>query len=122
MKKADSVEEASGLFFKGQRGRSKSRGPKKDPETSNSFSSYFYKKPEHIKKNYMKYKEMLRRKGGKNSDGASTSGKSNQARVVEEADEDSCDVLTVESGKDKYSDAWLLDLGCAYHVPKKGVV
>ena len=47
----------------------------------------------------MKYKEMLKRKGGKNSEGASTSGKSDQAGVVEEADEDSCDVLTAESEK-----------------------
>jgi len=39
----------------------------------------------------MKYKEMLKRKCGKDSDGASTSGKSEQAEVVEEADEDSCD-------------------------------
>ena len=37
----------------------------------------------------MKYKKMLKRKGGKDSDGASTSGKSDQARVVKEADEDS---------------------------------
>ena len=47
----------------------------------------------------MKYKEMLKRKGGKNSDRVSTSGKSDQVRVVEEADEDSCDVLMAESGK-----------------------
>ena len=53
----------------------------------------------------MKYKEMLRRKGGKNSDGVSTSVKSDLAEVVEEADEHSCDFLTAESGKDKYSDA-----------------
>ena len=46
----------------------------------------------------MKYKEMLKRKGGKDSDRASTSGKLDQAGVIEEADEDSCDV-------DKYSDA-----------------
>ena len=31
MKKTDSTEEASRLFVKGQRGRSKSRGPKRDP-------------------------------------------------------------------------------------------
>ena len=36
----------------------------------------------------MKYKEMLKRKGGKNSDGASISRKSDQAGVVEDADED----------------------------------
>ena len=70
----------------------------------------------------MKYKEMLKRKGGKNSEGASTSGKLYQARVVEEADEDLCDVLTAESGKDKYSDAWLLDSGCTYHMCPKRVV
>ena len=49
--------------------------------------------------------------------GASISEKSDQAGVVEKADEDSCDVLTAESGKGKYSDTWLLDSGC-----KKGVV
>ena len=38
----------------------------------------------------MKYKEMLKRKGSKNSDGVSISEKSNQVRVVKEADEDSC--------------------------------
>ena len=47
---------------------------------------------------------MLKRKGSKNSDGASTSGKSDQIGFVEEAEEDSCDVLTAELGKDKYSD------------------
>jgi len=111
MKKTDSTEEASGLFVKGQRGRSKSRGPKRDPEASSSFSCYFSKKPGHIKKNCMKYKEMLKRKCGKDSDWASTSGKSNQVKVIEEADKYSCGVLTAESGKGKYSDAWLLDSG-----------
>ena len=48
----------------------------------------------------MKYKEMLKRKGDKNS-----RGKSDQSEVVEEADEDSCDVLTAESEKGKYLDA-----------------
>jgi len=96
MKKTDSTEEASGLFVKGERGRSKSRGFKRDPEVSSSFSCYFYKKPGHIKKNCMKYKEMMKRKGDKDSDRASTSGKSDQAGVVKETDEDSCDVLTAE--------------------------
>jgi len=77
MKKTCSMKEASGLVGKGQRCRSKSRGPKKDPKASNGFSCYFCKKSGHIKKNCMKYKEMLKRKGGKNSEGASTSGKSN---------------------------------------------
>ena len=31
MKKTDSMEEASGLVFKGQKGRSNSKGPKRDP-------------------------------------------------------------------------------------------
>ena len=70
----------------------------------------------------MKYKEILKRKDDKDSEMASTSGKSYQAGVVEEADEDSCNVLTAESGKDKYSDAWLLDSGCIYHMPKKGII
>jgi len=116
MKKTDSTEEASRLFVKCQRGRSKSRGPKRDPEISSSFSCYFCRKPGHIKKNCMKYKEMLKRKGDKDSDGVSTSEKSDQPGIVEEADEDSCDVLTAESGKSKYSDAWLLDSGCTYHM------
>ena len=38
MKKTDSTEEASRLFVKGQRRRSKSRGPKRDPKASNNFS------------------------------------------------------------------------------------
>ena len=71
MKKIDSIEEALGLVVKGQRGRSKSRDLKRDQETSNSFSCYFYKKPGHIKKNCTKYKEMLKKKDGKNSDEAS---------------------------------------------------
>ena len=80
----------------GPRGRSKSRGPK-GIQTFSSFSYYFCKKSGHIKKNYMKYKEMLKKKGGKDFDGANTSRKSDQAKVVEQADEDSYDVLTVES-------------------------
>ena len=78
MKKPNSTEEVSRLFVKGQREKSKRRRPKRDPEASSSFSYYFCKKPEHIKKNYMKYKEMLKRKGGKDSDGTSTSEKSDQ--------------------------------------------
>ena len=105
MKKTDFTKEASELVVKGQRRRSKSRGLKKDPEASSNFSCYFYKKSRHIKKNCMKYKEMLKRKDGKDSDGACTSGKSNQVGVVKEADEYSCDVLTAESGKGKYSNA-----------------
>ena len=67
-----------------------------------------------------KYKELLKKKDGKDSAGASTSEKSDQAGVVEEADENSCDVLTVESGKDKYSDTWLFDSGCTYYMcPKR---
>jgi len=56
----------------------------------------------------MKYKEMLRKKGGKNSDGASE--KTDQAGAVEQEDEDPCDVLTT------HSDAWILDSGCTYHM------
>ena len=69
----------------------------------------------------MKYKEILKRKGGNDSDGASTSRKSDQARVFEEADEDSCDVLTAETEKGKYLDAWLLGVHIPL-VPKKGVI
>jgi len=36
MKKTDSIDEASGLVVKGQRDRSQSRGPKKNPSASSS--------------------------------------------------------------------------------------
>jgi len=104
IKKTDSTEEASGLVVKGYE-RSKSRGPKKDPKAFSSFACYYRKKLGHIKKNCMKYKEMLKKKGGKDSDGASTSGNLDQAGVVEQADENPYDVLTAQSGKGKYSDA-----------------
>ena len=49
-----------------------------------------------------KYKEMLKKKGGLRSDGASTSGKkTNQAGVVKEEVEKSCDVLSVNLGRGK---------------------
>ena len=67
----------------------------------------------------MKYKKMLKEKAT-DSDGTNTSGKSDQVGVIEEADEYLCDVLMAESAKKKYSDAWLLDTGCTYHMyPKK---
>jgi len=73
-----------------------------------------------MKKNCIKYKEIQKRKGGQDSNEVSTSGKSDQVEVVEEANEDLCDVLTAESEKGKYSDAWLLDSGCTYHTcPKR---
>ena len=104
MKKTYSMKEASELVIKGQRGRSKSKRPKRDREASSSFYCYFCKKPGYIKKNCMKYKEMLKRKGGKDSDGASTREKSFQAGVIEQADENPCDGLTSLSEKSKYSD------------------
>jgi len=99
MKKTDSTEEALELVVKGQKGRSKSMGPKRDSEAFSSFSCYFCKKSKHIKKNYIKYKEILKRKGDKDSDGSSISEKLDQAGVFKQADEDSCDVLTAESEK-----------------------
>ena len=67
----------------------------------------------------MTYKDMLKRKGCKDSDGASTSGKSDQVRIVKEVDEDSCDVLSAKLEKGKYSDVWLLNSGCTYHMCSK---
>jgi len=59
-------------------------------------------------------------RGDKDSDRASTSWKLDQAGVVEKANEDSCDVLTAVSEKDKYPDTWLLDSECTYHMcPKR---
>ena len=78
------------------------------------------------KKNYFKYKEMLKKKGGPGYDGTSTSEKqSNQVGVAKKAIEEPYDVLPVNPGKGKgrFSDAWLLEL--ELHIPrvsKKGVV
>jgi len=44
MKKTDSTKEASEVVVKDQRGRSKSRRAKRDPESSSSFACYFCKK------------------------------------------------------------------------------
>jgi len=59
MKKTDFIEEASGLVVQGQRGRSKSRECKRDPDASSSNACYYCRKPGHIKKNCMKYKETI---------------------------------------------------------------
>ena len=96
MKKTDFTEKASGFIVKGQRGRSKSRKLKRDPDASNSSAYYYCRKPEQMMKNCMKYKEMLKKKCGKDFDGASTNRKSEQADIVEEVDENSCDVLTAQ--------------------------
>ena len=74
MKKTDFTEDASRLVVKSPRWRSKSRRQKKDPDASSSNACYYCRKPGHIKKIYMKYKEMLKKKGGKNSNRANTSG------------------------------------------------
>jgi len=94
-------------------------GPKRNPDASSNNACNYCGKPWHIKKNCMKYKEMLKKKGGNDSNGASISEKSEQADVVEKADENPCDVLTTQSGKEKYSDAWLFDSGCTYHMCSK---
>src|SRR3954466_7974382 len=112
MKKTDTTEEASGLVTKKGRGRSRSRGPKGDKESSNLGNCYYCKKPGHFKRDCLKREEALK-KAGKRSDGASTSGKSEQAGVVEE---DLCEVLTAQSGQGKLSDVWLLDSGATYHM------
>jgi len=58
MKKTDSIEKASGLVVKGQSGRSKSKGLKKDSDASSSNASYYCRKPAHIKKICMKFKDV----------------------------------------------------------------
>ena len=63
---------------------------------------------------------MLKKKDSKDSDGASTSEKLDQTRVVEQVNENLCDVLIAQSEKGKYPDAWLLDSGSTYHMcPKR---
>ena len=76
-----------------------------------------------MKKNCFKYKELLKKKGNPKADGASTNGKqTNQSGVAEKAIEEPCDVLSVNPGRGKrrFSDAWLLDSECTYHMyPRK---
>jgi len=70
-------------------------------------------------KEMLENKEMLKKKGGLGDDGASTSEKQlTQAGIVEEAVEEPCDVLSVNSGRGKgrLSDVSLLDSGCTYHM------
>src|SRR4051812_46895009 len=81
-------------------------------ESSNLGNCYYCKKPGHFKRDCLKRQKALK-KAGKRSDGASTSGKSKQAGVVEE---DLCEVLTAHSGQGKLSDVWLLDSGATYHM------
>jgi len=72
-----------------------------------------------MKKIFSKYKEMLKKKGGSGADGASTVGKqTNQAGVAEKAVEESCNALSVNLGRGKggFSDTWLLDSECTYHM------
>jgi len=45
---------------------------------------------------------------------------SDQAGVIEQADENPCNILTAQSRKRKYSDAWLLDSGYIYYMCPKG--
>ena len=57
-------------------GRSQSREPKKGTKVSSeNFDCYYYRQPAHMKKTCSKYKEMLKKRGGPGSDGASTSEK-----------------------------------------------
>jgi len=65
---------------------------------------------------------MLKRKGGKNSDRVITGGKSDQIRIVEEAYEDSCDVLTADSGNANTQMLGYLTRLYISHMPKKRVV
>jgi len=65
---------------------------------------------------------MLKRKDDKNSDGVNTSEKSDQAGVIEEADEYSCDVLTAESGKVNIQMLGYLTQGAHITCAQKGVI
>ena len=65
---------------------------------------------------------MLKKKGGLEADGASTNRKqSNQAGITMEAVKEPCNILLVNSGRNKgrFSDAWLLDSGCTYYMCSK---
>ena len=91
IKKTDSTEEVSSLIVKGQRGRSQTRGPKKDPSASSIYACYYCRKLRHIKKIYFKYKEMLRKKAIRILMGLILVESLNKP-VIEEADENPCDV------------------------------
>jgi len=73
------------LFSRGQRGRSKSRDPKGSRDFQQFLLLFLQETRAHQEKLY-EYKEILKRKGGTDSDRASTSEKSDQAGVVEETD------------------------------------
>ena len=73
--------------------------PKKDPSTSSSDTCYYCKKAGHNKKKYLKYKEILKKKDDNDTDGDSISEKSEQTDIVEEADDNPCDVLTYQEEK-----------------------
>ena len=86
MKKTDSNKGGQDCLSRARGEDQRIGDPKGIQRLLSVFSFYFCKKLGHIKKNYMKQKEMLKRKDGKNSDEASTSEKSDQAGVVEEGD------------------------------------
>ena len=120
MKKIDFTEETSGLILKEKRRRSQSKGPKKATKASSENNNcYFRKQSGHMKKNYLKYKETQKKKGGSEANGASTRGKqSNQAGVAKEVVEKPCDALLVNQGRGK--GRFLLDSGCTYQMcPRK---
>ena len=70
-----------------------------DPSISSSNACYYCRKPVHIKKKYFKYKEILKKKDDNDTDGDSISEKSEQTDIVEEADDNPCNVLTYQEEK-----------------------
>lgn len=64
------------------------------------------------KKQCTKYKQWLEKKGYQ----ASASNSENQASVAEIEEERACDVLSAHSERFSYSDIWILDSGCSYHM------
>src|SRR3954471_7041829 len=100
MKKTDTTEEASSLVVKKEVGSSKSRGPKKDKKSSFKVSCWICK-GDHIRRDCASRDEVSKLTG-RDSDRGNMSGKL-EAGVVEE---DLCEVLIAQSGKNKFSDIW----------------
>ena len=96
---ADSSRGRSAQRGKGNRNRSKSRG-------KGVLKCFYCNKEGHFKRDCMKMKDDLAKKQGDNND---------QAGVVEDGN-DNGDLLNVSDGVSAFTDSWVLDSGCSFHM------
>ena len=115
-KKASSTKSQGEGFFGGdkeqERGRSNQKGSGKSRSKSKGaktkVSCYYCKKEGHLKRECLKRKADLKKKGVDKA--------SEEASVADSSDGDDGDVLSISSGKNQPSDSWILDSGCSYHM------